>query len=60
MARAFGYDWHAVNASVVAYREALPEADDERIGEVTRQELDEWLVVLLRPRAPSARLDPVG
>jgi len=45
----FGCDWHTVNDTVIAYGEALLEADDDRIGEVTALGLDEVLMVRLGP-----------
>lgn len=40
-----GCDWHTVNGIVVAYGEALLEADEDRIGEVSALGLDELLMV---------------
>ncbi len=45
----FGCDWHTVNDTVVSYGEALLDADDDRIGEVTALGLDEVLMVRLGP-----------
>ena len=42
-----GCAWHTVNATVVAYGEALLEADVERFGAVTALGLDEVLMVRL-------------
>ena len=44
-----GCDWHTVNDTVVAYGEALLEADQDRFGEVTALGLDEVLMVRLGP-----------
>ena len=44
-----GCDWHTVNDTVIAYGEALLEADDDRIGEVTALGLDEVLMVRVGP-----------
>jgi len=44
-----GCDWHTVNDTVVAYGEALLEADCDRIGEVTALGLDEVLMVRVGP-----------
>ncbi len=49
LAGEFGCDWHTVNDTVIAYGEALLDADDGRIGEVTALGLDEVLVVRLGP-----------
>jgi transposase len=43
VARELGCDWHTVNDTVIAYGEALIEADPDRIGEVTALGLDETL-----------------
>lgn len=45
-----GCDWHTVNDAVVAYGEALLDADVERVGEVDALGLDETLFVRLGPR----------
>jgi transposase len=45
MADELGCDWHTVNDAVVAYGEALLDADTERIGEVGALGLDEVLMV---------------
>ncbi len=42
-----GCDWHTVNDAVVAYGEALLEADTERIGKVRALGLDETLMARL-------------
>jgi transposase len=44
-----GCDWHTVNDTVVAYGEALLDADTERIGGVTALGLDEVLMVRVGP-----------
>jgi len=44
-----GCDWHTVNDTVVAYGEALLEADTKRIGEVSALGLDEVLMVRTGP-----------
>ena len=44
-----GCDWHTVNDTVVAYGEALLEADQDRFGSVTALGLDEVLMVRLGP-----------
>lgn len=44
-----GCDWHTVNDTVVAYGEALLDADEERIGEVSALGLDEVLMVRIGP-----------
>jgi transposase len=41
--------WYTVNDTVVSYGEALLEADDDRIGEVTALGLDEVLMVRVGP-----------
>ena len=52
-----GCEWHTVNV-VVAYGEALLDADEDRIGDVTALGLDEVLTGAGRPLSPSALLDP--
>jgi transposase len=49
VARELGCDWHTVNDTVVTYGEALLEADEERIGEVSALGLDEVLMVRIGP-----------
>lgn len=49
VAHELGCDWHTVNDTVVSYGDALPEADTERIGEVTALGLDEVLMVRVGP-----------
>ena len=49
VASEFGCDWHTVNDTVIACGEALLEADDDRIGEVTALGLDEVLMVRIGP-----------
>jgi hypothetical protein len=49
LAGEFWCDWHTVNDTVDAYGEALLDADDERIGEVTALGLDELLMVRVGP-----------
>ena len=49
LATEFGCDWHTVNDAVIAYGEALLEADEDRIGEVSALGLDEVLMVRLGP-----------
>jgi transposase len=44
-----GCDWHTVNDPVICYREALLDADTERIGEVSALGLDEVLMVRVGP-----------
>ena len=44
-----GCDWHGVNDAVVAYGEALLDADEDRIGDVTALGLDEVLMVRVGP-----------
>ena len=44
-----GCDWHTVNDTVVAYGEALLDADTERIGAVRALGLDEVLMVRVGP-----------
>jgi len=44
-----GCDWHTVNDTVVAYGEALLEADTQRIGAVSALGLDEVLMVRIGP-----------
>jgi transposase len=44
-----GCDWHTVNDTVVAYGEALLEADGDRFGSVSALGLDEVLMVRLGP-----------
>lgn len=43
VARELGCDWHTVNNAVLAYGEALLDADGDRIGEVTAVGMDETL-----------------
>ena len=43
VARELGCDWHTVNNAVLAYGEALLEADVDRIGRVTALGMDETL-----------------
>jgi transposase len=43
VARELGCDWHTVNDAVVAYGEALLDADVDRIGQVTALGMDETL-----------------
>lgn len=43
VARELGCDWHTVNNAVLAYGEALLEADVDRIGQVTAVGMDETL-----------------
>ena len=38
-----GADWHAVNDAVIAYGQALLDADDDRVGQVTALGVDEVL-----------------
>jgi transposase len=45
-----GCDWHTVNDAVVAYGEALLDADEERVGSVEALGLDETLFVRRGPR----------
>ncbi len=45
VADALGCDWHTVNDAVIAYGEALLDADDDRIGTVRALSLDETLFV---------------
>lgn len=45
-----GCDWHTVNDAVVAYGEALLDADVERVGPVDALGLDETLFVRTGPR----------
>jgi len=45
VADALGCDWHTVNDAVIAYGEALLDADDDRIGVVRALSLDETLFV---------------
>ena len=45
IADALGCDWHTVNDAVIAYGEALLDADDDRIGTVRALSLDETLFV---------------
>jgi len=49
VATELGCDWHTVNDTVVAYGEALLEADTERIGAVGALGLDEVLMVRIGP-----------
>jgi transposase len=49
VATELGCDWHTVNDTVVAYGEALLEADTERIGAVDALGLDEVLMVRIGP-----------
>ncbi len=49
VAQELGCDWHTVNDTVVAYGEALLEADTERIGEVSALGLDEVPMVRTGP-----------
>ena len=49
VAQELGCDWHTVNDTVVAYGEALLDADEERIGEVSALGLDEVLMVRIGP-----------
>jgi transposase len=49
VATELGCDWHTVNDTVVAYGEALLEADTERIGAVGALGLDEVLMVRVGP-----------
>ena len=49
VATELGCDWHTVNDTVVAYGEALLEADTERIGAVDALGLDEVLMVRVGP-----------
>ena len=49
VAQELGCDWHTVNDTVVAYGEALLDADEERIGEVSALGLDEVLMVRTGP-----------
>jgi len=44
-----GCDWHTVNDTVVAYGEALLDADTERVGAVRALGLDEVLMVRVGP-----------
>jgi transposase len=44
-----GCDWHTVNDTVVAYGEALLEADEDRIGAVSALGLDEVLMMRVGP-----------
>ena len=43
VARELGCDWHTVNDAVLAYGEALLEADVDRIGQATALGMDETL-----------------
>jgi transposase len=43
VARELGCDWHTVNNAVLAYGEALLDADVDRIGQVTALGMDETL-----------------
>jgi transposase len=43
VAEALGTDWHTINDAVVAYGEALLDADEDRIGVVRALSLDETL-----------------
>ena len=58
VATELGCDWHTVNDTVVAYGEALLEADTERIGAVDALGLDEVLMVQDRSLPPPALLHP--
>ena len=49
VAHELGCDWHTLNDTVVAYGEALLEADADRFGEVAALGLDEVLMVRLGP-----------
>src|SRR5271169_356265 len=49
VAQELGCDWHTVNDTVIAYGEALLDADEERIGEVRALGLDEVLMVRIGP-----------
>ena len=49
VAHDLGCDWHTVNDAVLAYGEALVEADTDRIGEVSALGLDEVLMVRRGP-----------
>ena len=49
VAAELGCDWHTINSAVVAYGEALLEADAERIGKVSALGLDETLMVRTGP-----------
>src|SRR5690606_28174748 len=49
VARELGCDWHTVNDTVLAYGEALLEADTERIGSVTALGMDETLFARIGP-----------
>ena len=49
LATEFRCDWHTLNDTVIAYGEALLEADGDRIGEVTALGLDEVLMVRVGP-----------
>ena len=44
VARELGCDWHTVNNAVLAYGEALLEADVDRVGQVTALGMDETLL----------------
>ncbi|MFN8103935.1 MAG: transposase [Acidimicrobiia bacterium] len=50
VAKELGCDWHTVNDAVVAYGEALLEADTERVGQVDAVGLDETLFLRQGPR----------
>ncbi len=50
VADALGCDWHTVNDAVVAYGEALIDADDDRIGTVRALSVDETLFWREGPR----------
>lgn len=50
VAAELGCDWHTVNDAVVAYGEALLEADAERVGSVDALGLDETLFFRKGPR----------
>ena len=50
VADALGCDWHTVNDAVVAYGEALLDADDDRIGTVRALSVDETLFWREGPR----------
>lgn len=49
VANELGCDWHTVNDTVISYGEALLEADEDRIGEVSALGLDEVLMVRVGP-----------
>lgn len=49
IARELGVDWHTINDTVIAWGEALLEADVDRVGDVAAVGLDETLAVRQGP-----------